>query len=246
MKLRQRAAVALVTAATTVGVAGCSAFSPAVVLRPYDASDGRNDRVAGVEIRNALVVSPGLDEPGVVSVTLVNSSAEDASVTVSADVDAGEAPAQTYFVPAGELVQIGATQALALDGAATTPTPNEQNPAWLQLPQVPQHPGQTVTMTFRAAGESVDVNAPVLLPCFEYAALTPTPAPGAPAAAAPEVTCGAETDDSLQQADDEGEEEAATTGSDEQDTTGPGADTQSGPESGAGGASGATGGTAGE
>ncbi|WP_432497056.1 hypothetical protein [Kineococcus gypseus] len=244
MKLRQRAAVALATAATTVGVAGCSAFSPAVVLRPYDASDGRNTRVAGVEVRNALVVSPGLDEPGVVSVTLVNSSAEDASVTVSADLEAGDAPVQTYFVPAGELVQVGATQALALDGAETTPVPGEQNPAWLQLAQVPQHPGETVTMTFRAAGESAEVDAPVVLPCFEYAELTPTPAPGATAAPAPEVQCGAETDDSLQQADDEGEEEAATTGGDEQDTTGPGADTQSGPESGSGAAP--TGGTAGQ
>ncbi|NAZ85596.1 hypothetical protein [Kineococcus indalonis] len=236
MKLRQRAAVALVTAASTVAVAGCTVFSPAVTLRPYDPSDGKNSRVAGVEVRNALVVSPGVDEPGVVSVTLVNSSDTDESVTVSADVDAGQAPSQTFTVPAGQVLQVGASAAATPEGASTVEGP-EQDAGWMQIPQVPVYPGQTVQVTFRAGSETSQVEAPVVLPCFEYASLTPTAAPTAAAGAAPSptasVACGPATDDNLQQSDDEGENEtggepeATPTEVAEGDTsTGIGGDTQ--------------------
>ncbi|WP_432483789.1 hypothetical protein [Kineococcus esterisolvens] len=197
MKLRQRSAVALVTVASTLGVAGCSTFSPAVVLRPYDPSDGKNASIAGaVEVRNALVVSSGLDEPGVVSVTLVNGSREDVSVTVGADVDAAglsadEAPEQTFTVPAGQLVQIGSPEAL-VPGEALPERP-EQAPAWMQIPQVPVHTGETLPLVFTSAGESIEVAAPVLLPCFEYDFLTPTAAatsPGEETVPAAEVECG--------------------------------------------------------
>ncbi|WP_432503712.1 hypothetical protein [Kineococcus arenarius] len=200
MKLRQRSAVALVTVASTLGVAGCSTFSPAVVLRPYDPSDGKNATVADVQVRNALVVASALDEPGVVSVTLVNSSIEEASVTVSADVDAAgvdaaQAPSQTFVIPAGQLVQIGAPAAVATASpAATADGPDEQQPAWMQIPQVPVHAGETLPLTFQSAGETIEVEAPVLLPCFAYAPLTPTaaPDPGAETAASADVECGPE------------------------------------------------------
>ncbi|MCI3927265.1 hypothetical protein MO973_44545 [Paenibacillus sp. TRM 82003] len=196
MKLRQRAAVALVTVASTLGVAGCSTFSPAVVLRPYDPSDGKNVTVAGVEVRNALVVASGVDEPGVVSVTLVNSTLEDVSVTVSADVGAGQAPTETFAISPGRLVQVGAPAAVGepAAGAADPSDADELRPAWVQIPQVPVYPGETFPLTFQVAGESVEVDAPVLLPCFEYAPITPTaaPDPGVETAAAAQegVECG--------------------------------------------------------
>ncbi|WP_337059841.1 hypothetical protein [Kineococcus sp. G2] len=200
MKLRQRAAVALVTVASTLGVAGCSTFSPAVVLRPYDPSDGKNATVATVEVRNALVVSAGLDEPGVVSVTLVNDSLEDATVTVAADVEAaglqaGEAPEQTFTIPAGHVVQIGAPAAVdGVDGGDIPLGVDEQAPAWMQIPQVPVVAGETLPLTFRSSGVEIEVEAPVLLPCFEYSEITPTaaPNPGVETAAADQedIQCG--------------------------------------------------------
>lgn len=206
MKLRsrsaRRSAAAVVTAVATLGVAGCSVFSPATVLKPYEPSDGSGGSLQGVDIRNVLLVSSGVDEPGVLSAVLVNSGTEDASVSVSVDVDASEAAAQSYFIAAGSSLHIGDPTAVAepeaedpatVDGrAATLP-----QVAWFQVPQIPVTPGETVPVTFRIDGQAQEVQAPVMLPCFEYAAITPTPAAGAAegtaGAAAAEttpVTCG--------------------------------------------------------
>ena len=236
MKLRQRAAVTLVTAASTVALAGCTVFSPAVTLRPYDPSDGKGTRVGEVDVRNALVVSGGVDQPGVLSVVLVNSSDADTTVTISADVDAGTAPSQTFPVAAGESLHIGNPTGAegATTGGASVDGPAQAN-AWMQVPQVPAVPGETVPVTFSAGGDEVEVAAPVLLPCFEYAPLTPTAAPTAAAAPSPtaSVACGPETGDNLQQADDPeenesgGEPEATPTEVAQGDTTtGIGGDTQ--------------------
>ncbi|NAZ75256.1 hypothetical protein GTQ99_07440, partial [Kineococcus sp. T13] len=180
-----RSAVALVTVASTLGIAGCSVFSPAIIHEPYDPSDGIGTAVGDVAIRNALVVSSGIDEPGVLSVVFVNSGDDEATVGVSVDVDAGSAPAQTFTVPAGATVQIGDPSAGAGDTTVGEAIggPAQQS-GWVQIPQVPVLPGQTVPMTFTVAGTDRAVEAPVVLPCFEYALLTPTPAPVPPTAGA--------------------------------------------------------------
>ena len=200
MKLRLRStAAALVTVAGTVGVAGCSVFSPAPVLQPYQPSDGTGTSVGGVVVRNVLVVSAGVDQPGVVSAVLVNSSPEDATVTVSADVAAGEAPAQSFFVASGRTLHLGdpaADEEANAESGASTAGPTQQS-GWLQIPQVTAVPGETLPLTFRASGASAQLEAPVVLPCFEYAAITPTPAaPAATASSSPateEVACGPAT-----------------------------------------------------
>ncbi|WP_432562298.1 hypothetical protein [Kineococcus sp. SYSU DK003] len=195
--LARRSAAAVVTAVATLGVAGCSVFSPAIVLQPYDPSDGTGGGLGGVDIRNALVVSSGVDQPGVLSAVLVNSGEEDASVAVSVDVAAGTAAPQSFSVPAGSTLHIGDPGAVADAGESTDDDAGvESEVAWLQVPQIPVTPGETVPVTFTVGGESQVLDAPVLRPCFEYAAITPTPAPEATAPAAgaeaTQIACGPE------------------------------------------------------
>jgi hypothetical protein len=193
----QRSALAIATVAATIGVAGCSVFSPATVLKPYQPSDGTGTSVGGVEVRNALVVSSGVDEAGVLSVVLVNSSPDPATVSVSVDVDAGEASAQSFFLAAGSTLHLGDPGAVAED-AAQDDTGSGTQLGWVQVPQVPVTPGETVPVTFRVDGEAQAVEAPVLLPCFEYATITPTaPADAATASASPSasVSCGPAVDE---------------------------------------------------
>lgn len=190
----RRSALAVVTVAATLGVAGCSVFSPATVLKPYEPSDGTGGTVGGVQVRNALVVSSGVDEPGVLSVVLVNSSPDPTTVSVSVDVDAGAPSAQSYFLAAGSTLHLGDPSAVADDTAATDDdSGTEQQVGWLQVPQIPVTPGETVPVTFRVDGEAQAIQAPVVLPCFEYASIAPTaPSDTETASATPSasVTCG--------------------------------------------------------
>ncbi|MFD0484639.1 hypothetical protein ACFQ46_18760 [Kineococcus sp. GCM10028916] len=190
----QRSAFAVVTLAATMGVAGCAVFSPATVLKPYEPSDGTGTTVGAVTVRNALVVSSGVDEPGVLSVVLVNPGPDPATVSVSVDVDAGAPAAQSFFLAAGSSLHLGDPSAVADDAAATDDDSGTQSQVgWVQVPQVPVTPGETVPVTFRVDGQAQAVQAPVVLPCFEYAAITPTaPSDTASASAtpSPSVTCG--------------------------------------------------------
>lgn len=193
----QRSALAVVTVAATVGVAGCSVFSPATVLQPYEPSDGTGGAVGGVQVRNALVVSSGVDEPGVLSVVLVNSSQDPATVSVSVDVDAGTPSASSYFLAAGSTLHLGDPSAVAEDAGEDGPGNGDQV-GWLQVPQVPVTPGETVPVTFRVAGQAQAIQTPVVLPCFEYATITPTAPSDTATAAAPSsasVTCGPAVDE---------------------------------------------------
>ena len=202
----RRSALAVVTSAAVLGVAGCSVFSPPTVLKPYAPSDGSQTAVGGVEVRNVLLVSSGVDQPGVLSAVLVNSGDEAADVSVSVDVDAGSPTTERFTVAQNASLHIGDPGAVAVAGAPTDDDAGAQEQvAWLQVPQVPVVPGQTVPVTFTVDGQDASVNAQVLRPCFEYAAVTPTaPAPSpsgtagaegtgaAPAAATPSptISCG--------------------------------------------------------
>ncbi|MEZ0165327.1 hypothetical protein AB2L27_11215 [Kineococcus sp. LSe6-4] len=202
----RRSALAVLTSAAVLGVAGCSVFSPPTVLKPYAPSDGSQTRVGGVEVRNVLLVSTGVDQPGVLSAVLVNSGDQIADVSVSVDVEAGTPTTQSYTLAENAALHIGDPEAVSQDAASTAgaESANDQRVAWLQVPQVPVVPGQTVPVSFTVGGEEASVNAQVLLPCFEYATLTPTAAPAAGADAetgtgtgtataatpSPTITCG--------------------------------------------------------
>ena len=188
----RRSALAVVTAAATLGLAGCSVFSPAVVLQPYQPSDGLGGAIGGLDLRNVLVIASDVDEPGVLTAVVVNASDEPATVSVSIDVDAGEPAAQSFFVDARTSLRLGDPGAVAEDDAADDAGRGSQL-GWVQVPQIPVSPGETVPVTFRVGGESQTIEAPVHLPCFEYATITPTaPAAEPTAAATPSssVTCG--------------------------------------------------------
>ncbi|GAB3452884.1 hypothetical protein AB1207_23365 [Kineococcus endophyticus] len=194
----RRSALAVVTSAAVLGVAGCSVFSPPTVLKPYAPSDGSQTTVGGVEVRNVLMVSSGVDEPGVLSAVLVNSGSAPADVSVSVDVDAGSPTTEQFTVAQNASVHIGDPGAVADDAASTDDDAGDQEQvAWLQVPQVPVVPGQTVPVTFTVNGQNASVNAQVLRPCFEYATVTPTvPAPTSTptstATSSPGATEGAE------------------------------------------------------
>lgn len=192
------------TAAATLGVAGCSVFSPATVLKPYEPSDGVGTTLGSVKVRNVLLVSSGVDQPGVLSAVLVNDGTEAQDVDVSVEVDAGSAGSRTFSVPQGGSVHIGDPSGVNDDTSATDDdSGTETSTTWLQVPQVPVTPGETVPVTFSVGGQQATVDAQVLLPCFEYATITPT-APAATATAtgsatsspseaatpSPSVTCG--------------------------------------------------------
>ncbi len=211
------------TAAAALGVASCSVFSPPTVLKPYEPSDGAGTTLEGLKIRNVLLVSSGVDQPGVLSAVLVNSSFEPLDVSVAVDVDAGSASAQTFSLAENSSLHIGDPTAGSPDGRSVTgddPGTADQA-AWLQVPQVPVVPGQTVPVTFTVNGQEASVEAQVMLPCFEYAAITPTTPAATPsddaaatsavaaaAEPAPTVTCGP-------QGDEEGTEQGAEEGGQE-------------------------------
>jgi hypothetical protein len=209
-RLVRRSALAVVTSAAVLGVAGCSVFSPPTVLKPYAPSDGSQTALEGVEIRNVLMVSSGVDEPGVLSAVLVNSGTEAANVSVSVDVDAGSPTTQSYFIPQNASLHIGDPGAVADNVSSTDDdTGDDEEVAWLQVPQVPVIPGQTVPVTFTINGQNASVNAQVLRPCFDYATVTPTvPAsqPTASASASPSasIQCGPPTESSSSSGNGEG------------------------------------------
>lgn len=177
-RLRSAAAVAI-SVVSLSGVAGCAVFSPPTVLRPYQPSDGLSATVGDVSVRNALVVAPAADQPGVVSAALVNSGEQAAQVTVT--VTSGSTPTTGTFT-----VGPGSTFTIGSGSGAPTETSGDAESAttgWLQLPTVTEVPGELIPMTFDAGGQSASLNAPIVRPCFAYAQLTPTPSASASATA---------------------------------------------------------------
>ncbi|MEZ0491356.1 hypothetical protein AB2L28_03815 [Kineococcus sp. TBRC 1896] len=201
-RLVRRSALAVLTSAAVLGVSGCSVFSPPTVLKPYAPSDGSQTTVGDVAIRNVLVVSSGVDEPGVLSAVLVNTGTGTADVSVSVDVDAGPPATESYTLAENASLHIGDPRAAVENvSPVADDAGNEQRVSWIQVPQVPVVPGKTVPVSFTVGGQEASVNAQVLLPCFEYATLTPTADPSATATAtatagaspSPTVTCGPAT-----------------------------------------------------
>lgn len=198
------------TAAAALGLAGCSVFSPATVLKPYDPSDGVSASLGEVQIRNVLLVSSGVDEPGVLSAVLVNSGAQPQDVSVSVDVDAGAPTSQSFSLEGNTSLRLGDPSAVDADTSAADTSDSREPVGWLQVPQLPVTPGQTVPVTFSVGDQRAEVDAQVMLPCFEYATVTPTaPAPEAtataPAAATPteSVTCGPQVGETSRLGDSE-------------------------------------------
>lgn len=164
--------MAVATAASAVLLlSGCSEFSPQTTQLSYVPSDGAQGDIGTVGIRNALLITDTLDRDapadpdaaaGFVG-TLTNTGDSEVTVQLSTADDT-----QTSVpVPADGSVQL-------------SPQGDQQ---W-QLDRVGAVPGQTVPVTVQVAGQSLDLQVPVLdgtLP--EYSTL----APAAPATTSPDT-----------------------------------------------------------
>ena len=168
-RLRGPAAVAI-SALVAAGASGCAVFSPVQTAQSYEPADGFSTTVGPVKVLNALVVSEGEGAPGVLSATLSNSTPEAVELTISAE----GAEDTTVTVPSGQLIKLG-DESVRQDnarGSATAPVAES-----FQVPSVDVTPGEVLPLTFAAAGATVELPAPVLLPRLEYADITPSSTP---------------------------------------------------------------------
>ena len=137
------AAVALLAAT------GCSAVSPIATGIPYSPSDGIVADLDGAGVRNLAVVSNGADEQGRVIGSVVNTTAEDVTVTVEVSGDS-----QDVDVPAGEVVSL-------------------QDQDWV-VGSTGADAGEYTEGAFSVGGDSQDLQVPVLGPTLkEYQDLVP-------------------------------------------------------------------------
>ncbi len=104
MKARIAASV-LLAAGLLVGTAGCNLVAPQATTKHYDASDGVSANLGTVDVRNAIVVSED-GELGNLVVTLVNTGAESAKVTMQYESDGSKAT-ETVRLDANSTTQLG-------------------------------------------------------------------------------------------------------------------------------------------
>lgn len=85
MKSSAPTLVVAAVVATALVLAGCSAVNPLTTQNDYSASDGLHTDIGDVRAMNLLLVTAGGAEPAVLTGTLVNSGAEDATIEFSID-----------------------------------------------------------------------------------------------------------------------------------------------------------------
>ncbi|MCZ2404154.1 hypothetical protein IV498_13425 [Paenarthrobacter sp. Z7-10] len=66
-----------------LSVTGCSYVNPQTTKVPYSASDGVRTDLGGLELRNLIIVSSGVDKPGRVLGAVFNTSNQDATLRIT-------------------------------------------------------------------------------------------------------------------------------------------------------------------
>ena len=146
---------ALVAAAAGLALAGCSVNSPTTTNVEYAPADGVELDGEVVDVRDLLVVSQGDGAPAVISGSVINTSAEPVTVTVSVD--------GTDLTPE---VTVEPESSARLDGT----DPDGSDGQRLVLEALESPAGQNVEIRLEVeGGEALSTIAPVLLPQGQYA-----------------------------------------------------------------------------
>jgi len=178
---RSRAAASLAAAliAVTSGavLGACSTQSPSQTQVPYLPSDGIPATIGAVEARNLLVIAASKGATGVLSGSLINTSAQPVSITFTtvADAQAGGTGGSTVQLAAGRQQQISG----------------------VQFPDLQASPGAMTVIVLKTTAGQQNVDVPVLLPDGVYSTVTatagPTTATTTPAASAAATAANTDT-----------------------------------------------------
>jgi len=158
---RSRAAASLAAAliAVTSGavLGACSTQSPSQTQVPYLPSDGIPATIGAVEARNLLVIAASKGATGVLSGSLINTSAQPVSITFTtvADAQAGGTGGSTVQLAAGRQQQISG----------------------VQFPDLQASPGAMTVIVLKTTAGQQNVDVPVLLPDGVYSTVTATAGP---------------------------------------------------------------------
>ncbi len=143
-----------------LGLSACQVASPVTTDLSYDPADGLSLQVGEVEILDALVVSTGQGEPGVMAGYAVNRASEPAVLEISLETEDGAS------VPLTPSLEVPAGASLRIDGY--DPATGEFTDP-VVVPEVPVGAGQMITVRVASGDGAVSRRVPVLLPDSPYA-----------------------------------------------------------------------------
>lgn len=105
-RLARAAASIALASAVLLGTAGCVFMNPIATLEEYDPSDGINNSVGAVDLRNVILFVDEETGAGSLMVTLVNNSADDATVSFQF-LSEGDEVTVAQKVPGRTVVELG-------------------------------------------------------------------------------------------------------------------------------------------
>lgn len=152
------AASAILVALVTIGLTGCTFFTPQATTMKYDPSDGIGTTVGDITVNNALLVTADGENAALI-VSLQNSSQFGEQVSIQYENTAKEKVNDSVFVNSQSVVSLGASgpSSVVLTGVAA--------PAGSLFPVFIQYGDVTGKQLW----------LPVLPPNAPYEGLAPTP-----------------------------------------------------------------------
>ncbi|XPP26399.1 MAG: DNA modification methylase [Leucobacter sp.] len=144
MKTRLVTSIAL-AAVVSLGFSGCALISPQATLQPYSPSDGVETTVAGLDVRNLMLITDAEAEELNIVFTAVNNGENAQRLGFSFVSPSGSRTASAEF-----LVEPGSTIFGDPEGEAV----------FISLPGV--IPGSTVTTYVQTPGGDAELNVPVI------------------------------------------------------------------------------------
>ena len=105
-RLARAAASIALASAVLLGTSACVFMNPIATLEEYDPSDGINNSVGAVDLRNVILFVDEETGAGSLMVTLVNNGADDATVSFQF-ISEGDEVTVTQKVPGRSVVELG-------------------------------------------------------------------------------------------------------------------------------------------